>query len=165
MTANAILPNLVGIMAKPRLLFILTVLATAALLLLFSPFAPTGSGARGRVFDRTVFPFCLPGILIGSLFAFWISRIRANSFGQHWRVPSSAYVVPAWIVWLMTASACGYVLASLVASVFVGTRILPLFGSSLVISTAFGLGAWHRLRSRQKEFEIPWFHAWRRLFR
>lgn len=156
LTTDTQLPNLVGRMTKPIPLFIIVGLLATTLTLVSWKYATADSQLPQFLTDGPALWFLAFWTLSALPLVFWMPRIRASFFGRSWQVPSRAYVLPTWIVGLVTAFAWGHVLAMLVLAALDDSRALSLFGSSLLVATAFTAGALPRLRRPREEFEMPW---------
>lgn len=106
--------------------------------------------------DDVAFRFLLLFTLGSMPIGFWMPRIRAGFFRRAWQVPANTYILPEWLVFAILAFSCGHLVATLVLAIVDDDRMLWIFGSLLLISLAFGTGAWHRLAHPGEEFELPW---------
>lgn len=143
-------------MSRSILPFIIVVVIAAAITLVSWQYPPEESHLQRFLADGPTLWFLGFWTLAALPLVFWMPRMRANVFGRSWRVPSRAYVLPSWLVWLILAFASGQVAGAFVLTVLVDPRIFWLFGSSLVTTIIFTAGAWHRLRHPREEFEMPW---------
>ena len=156
LTADIKLPNLVGRMTKPIPLFILVGLIAAGVTLVSWQYPSAESHLQQFLTDGPALWFLAFLTLAALPLVFWMPRIRAGFFSRSWKVPSRAYVLPTWIVGLITAFAWGHVLAMLVLTALNDSRALALFVPSFLVAIAFTAGALHRLRRPREEFEMPW---------
>jgi hypothetical protein len=130
--------------------------------ILESQIATLFSGQLQLVFLAGVF-------IVGIPTAFWMPNMRAGRMGRQWQVPSATYLLPRTIVRIMLGAMFGQSAAYLVCALRYDSRLYWDFGSSVLISSAFCVGAWKRLRRHPGlEFNMPWWRTfiapWRNMF-
>lgn len=133
---------------------VIVTLATAVLVVLHQHYAPPGE-RLAEAADQGVF-LELVGIwtVLAVPVFFLFPRIRAM---RGWRVPSTTYFVPLWLVRLWLAGLVGFTFGCSILAAFQDLRVFWLAGSFLAVSIALWLGAFNRFRHAEAEYEIPWF--------
>ena len=132
----------------------------AAVLTITSPrFAPREIGVMAMVDGNTDMAFFAAWTLVSIPLAFAMPRLRARFFGSGWwRVPSSTYILPQWIVRLCIGLVLGQAAGYLFLGVAADSRCLWPAASFAIIGAAFLAGAWGRLKKHPRtEFAMRWW--------
>jgi hypothetical protein len=119
--------------------------------------------AKDEAFDRVVGDPRLAGVMglvavAAAPFAFAIPSLRASFMGRYWKVPSTAYVYPRWVLRFLCGGLAGQFFATLAWAVCCDPRLLWLLPAQLLLVGAFCFGTWRRLRKpASNEFTVSWF--------
>jgi hypothetical protein len=104
---------------------------------------------------RTLLSICT---IVAMPLAFMMPRLRAGFIGRSWKVPSSTYLLPRWIVQFGIGAMLGQVIGVLVLAILKNHHLFWLAGSFSLIGGAFCAGAWRRLSKHPNtEFSTRWW--------
>ena len=137
---------------------VLVALVTAAMVLASSVWTPAGMQVTKFVEGTLDRVFLCIGTLGALPLAFAMPRLRASFYGRMWRVPSSTYVLPRWIVRFGIGGTFGQVVGFFVLAIAQDHSIFWLVGSTALVCGAFCAGAWPRLKKDPRaEFTMRWW--------
>jgi hypothetical protein len=116
------------------------------------------------VTSGTELMFFTVGTVAGMPIAFMMPRLRVGFMGRAWRLPSTTYLMPRWVVWMFIGTFLGQLIALVVLALLEDYRLFWLATSISLGGGAFCVGAWQRMKKhRGTEFAMPFLWPWMRL--